>query len=546
MARASRGLHITHLPALPGAPAAEEGCSEMTKQDKMIEITIPPDPDADSDMRFFGNVVKLTGTQAEAVLRIAEGTQLAVGIGADIARLALLTPVQYDHTREAEAKTLGIRVGTLDAEVQKLRQVGTQKDSSGGAAVLFEDIQPWPDLVVGETILNEVAATILRYIITTKEAATAAALWIASAHAFNCFLHSPRLNITAPERGCGKTAFLDVIAVLTPKALRVENITTAALFRIIEKHAPTLLIDEYDSFLKDNEELRGALNAGHKRGGVIPRCEGDNNEVRLYKTFAPIALAGIRGLPGTLHDRSIIIRLTRAKKEELRARFDSRKTQNEKTLQRQLARWIADNAAALEACDPVLPEAAFNRIADNWRPLFAVAEIAGGDWPQRAAEAFRVLTVDTDGNEGAAVQLLADLRTIFDSAGVDRIASAALCDRLAGMDESPWSEWHHEKPITTRQLSRLLRGFNITPGTIRLENTTAKGYHRTAFDDAFERYLPQRSVTPSQPYKTNRFQENRSDTRAEGVTNRNCEEPFENKHCDGVTDRNPPAWESDL
>lgn len=551
LARASCGLHITHLSDLPGASAAEEVGSGMTKREKMVEITIPPDPDADLDLQFFGGVVKLAGTQAEAVRRIAEGTQVAVGIGADIARLALLTPVQYDRVRDYEAKKLDVRVSTLDTEVQRIRQAGsTTTDTGNGASVLFDDLEPWPDLVAGATILNEVAAAILRYIVTAKEAATAATLWIASAHAFNCFLHSPRLNITAPERGCGKTAFLDVVAALTPRALRVENITTAALFRIIEKHTPTLLIDEYDSFLKDNEELRGALNAGHKRGGVIPRCEGDKNEVRLYKTFAPVALAGIRGLPGTLHDRSIIIRLTRAKKEELRARFDSRKTQNEKILQRKLARWTADNAAALEACDPVLPEAAFNRIADNWRPLFAVAEIAGGGWPQRAAEAFRVLTVDTDGNEGAAVQLLADLRTIFDSAGVDRIASAALCDCLAGMDESPWSEWHHEKPITTRQLSRLLNTFRIAPGTIRLnEEATAKGYYRAAFDDAFDRYLPKRSVTTTQPYKTSRFRENRSDTRPEGVTDQSREKPLKNKSCVVVADRNPPtpeAWEDEL
>lgn len=468
---------------------------------------------------------------------------------ATFARLAALSPVEYDRVREAEAKTLRVRASTLDVEVQKLRQAGSTPDSGNGAAVLFDDPAPWPDPVDGAGVLHQAAEIILKYIITTKEAADAAALWIASAHAFNAFLHSPRLNITAPERGCGKTAFLDVIAALTPRALRVENITTAALFRIIEKHAPTLLVDEYDSFLKDNEELRGALNAGHKRGGVIPRCEGDNNEVRLYKTFAPVALAGIRGLPGTLHDRSIIIRLTRAKKEELRARFDSRKTQHEQTLKRQIARWTADNAAALESCDPVLPEAAFNRIADNWRPLFAVAEIAGGGWPQRAAEAFRALTLDTDGNEGAAVQLLADLRTIFDSTGVDRLASAAMCTRLADLDESPWSEWHHGKPITTRQLSRMLKGFNIAPGTIRLENTTAKGYHRAAFDDAFDRYLPKRSVTTSQPHETSGFRENRSDTRPDGVTDRNCDKPLENKASDVVTDQNPPTpepWEGAL
>lgn len=463
----------------------------------------------------------------------------------NIRELAALTPIQYDKIRESEAKALGVRSSTLDAEVKKARGGGAS--DAGGTAVLFEDLAPWPEPVDGAAALNRTAEIILEYIVTSKEAATAVALWIASSHAFNAFLHSPRLNITAPERGCGKTAFLDVIAALTPKALRVENITTAALFRIIEKYEPTLLIDEYDSFLKDNEELRGALNAGHKRGGVVPRCEGDQNEVRLYKTFAPVALAGIRGLPGTLHDRSIIIRLTRAKKEELRERFDSRKTQSEKILQRQLARWTADNIRALESCDPVLPEAAFNRIADNWRPLFAVAEIAGGGWPLKAVEAFRVLTADPCGNDGAAVQLLADIRALFDAAGVDRMASARLCVQLAVMEDAPWAEWHHGKPITTRQLSLMLRGFSVVPGTIRTGDGTAKGYYTEAFIDAFERYLPKRSVTPSQPTETAIPNDFRSVTLPEPVTDKNHAKPFIQSRCDGVTDRNPPEpWEGVL
>ena len=143
-----------------------------------------------------------------------------------------------------------------------------------------------------------------------------------------------------------------------------------------------------DSWIKDNDELRGLLNAGHRRGGCALRCDGESNEVRAFNVYAPAVLCGIGALPGTLHDRSIVIRLERAKPGELRARFDSRHVESEAELCRKLARFIADNIVALESSDPKLPNGVFNRLADNWRPLFAIAEIAGGDWPERCAAAF--------------------------------------------------------------------------------------------------------------------------------------------------------------
>ena len=84
-----------------------------------------------------------------------------------------------------------------------------------------------------------------------KHASVVITLWAAHAHCFNAFDYTPRLNIAALEKGCGKTATLDVLQTLTPKAIRTENISTAVLFRIIDKHTPTLLIDECEGALKE-------------------------------------------------------------------------------------------------------------------------------------------------------------------------------------------------------------------------------------------------------------------------------------------------------
>ena len=108
-----------------------------------------------------------------------------------------------------------------------------------------------------------------RYLVLPPNGAEVIALWVIAAHAFNGFQISPRLNIRSPEKRCGKNIALDVLECLTPRSIRTENVTTAVLFRLVDGYQPTLLIDEVDSFLKDNEELRGALNAGHRRGGQM-------------------------------------------------------------------------------------------------------------------------------------------------------------------------------------------------------------------------------------------------------------------------------------
>jgi hypothetical protein len=154
--------------------------------------------------------------------------------------------------------------------------------------------------------------------------------------------------------------------------------------------------------------------------------EGDNNQVRSFSAFAPAVLAGIGHLQGTPHDRSIQIRLVRAKPGEVKRRFDSRRIARERDLNRQLARWARDHFSQIEACDPVLPPDCFNRLADNWRPLMPIAEIVGGDWPARARAAFAQLTANADLEaQGRGALLLGDLRDLFVTEATDRLGSGA-------------------------------------------------------------------------------------------------------------------------
>lgn len=406
-------------------------------------------------------------------------------------RLAALPPLEYDRQREKEAKRLGCRTATLDERVEAHRP--KLNEELQGRAMELPDVELWPESVNGSDVLAEIAKTFSAYVALPDSAADVLALWCAHAHSFRAFPCSPRANISSPEKNCGKTTLRDVVSVVIPRPLLAENMSVAVLFRVVEKYRPTILADECDTWLRDNEELRGMLNAGHRRGGQALRCEGEANEVRAFNVFAPVVLCGIGTLPGTLHDRSIVIRLERAKPGELSKRFDSRRVEPEKELCRKLARFMADNTARLEACDPELPDGAFNRLADNWRPLFAIAEIAGGDWPQRAAAAFIKLTSNEDVDaQGIGTTLLADIRHIFENADVDKLPSATLCNSLAEVEGREWAEWGRaRKPISTHQLAKLLRRFHVSPRVIRVGDETPRGYLLADFTEAFARYLPE-------------------------------------------------------
>jgi putative DNA primase/helicase len=408
-----------------------------------------------------------------------------------IIRLAALPPLEYERQREVAAEKLGCRTGILDKLVDGKRPKSETADGEmQGRTMNLADAEPWPESVRGADVLNEIAETFTRFVALSDGAANALALWTAHTHTFKSFICSPRLNVSSPEKGCGKTTLRDVLAVLVPRPLLAENLSVAVLFRVIEAHRPTVLADECDSWLRDNDELRGMLNSGHRRGGQALRCEGESNEVRAFAVFAPAVLCGIGSLPGTLHDRSIVIRLERAKPGELRERFDSRHVDRERELCRKLARFCADNAAGLEACDPALPSGAFNRLADNWRPLFAIAEIAGGDWPQQAAAAFAKLTAkeDTDA-QGIGTMLLADVWQAFQEARAVRMFSKSLVESLLAMSDHPWPEAHKGRPITETWLARRLRSFSVQPHTLRIADERAKGYEIADFADALDRYV---------------------------------------------------------
>ena len=355
--------------------------------------------------------------------------------------------------------------------------------------VVLPDVEVWPEPVNGADVLTGIAQTFSRYVALPEGAADVLALWAAHTHCFESFQCTPRLNISSPEKGCGKTTVRDLTALFVQRPLPVEQMSEAVIYHLIGENLPTLLIDEYDAWLLRNEKLRGLLNSGHRSGGQVLRCGGSS--VRRFPVFAPVMLCGIGELPVTLLDRSIIIPLARARPGEIHARFDSRRVTQETELCRKAARFCADNRARIEACDPVLPASATNRLGDNWRPLFIIAEVAGGDWPGRVANAYAKLAVHDTDEQGIGTMLLADIQQVFATRRANKLFTVSLIEALCAMPERPWLEAHKGRRIDANWLARSLRNYRIKPNTIRIGRTLQKGYRAADFRDAFERYVPQ-------------------------------------------------------
>jgi Protein of unknown function (DUF3631) len=239
--------------------------------------------------------------------------------------------------------------------------------SGQGRTVEFSEPVPWPDPVDGAVLLADVAAAFTRFVALPPLAEVAAALWTMHAHALDAAAASPLLALTSPEKRCGKTTTLSLLARLVPRALLSSNISPASLFRIVEKYTPTLLVDEADSFLRDKEELRGILNSGHTRDAAfVVRTVGDENEPRRFSTWAAKAVALIGHLPDTLADRSLVVPMRRRAAGEHVERLRLDRAGGFEDLRRRAARWAADRLGELRGADPEVPSELGDRAADGF------------------------------------------------------------------------------------------------------------------------------------------------------------------------------------
>lgn len=357
-------------------------------------------------------------------------------------------------------------------------------------------------------LLNQVHTYASRFIAYPDEhSAIAHTLWIAHAHVVNAFDNTPRIAFLSPEPGSGKSRAMEITEHLVPRPVLSVNSSVAYIFRKIsdEEGLPTLLMDEVDAIFgkgrtDNNEDLRGLLNSGYRKGAIAGRAAMRGKEVVTedWPSFCAVAMAGLNRLPDTLMTRSIVIPMKRRKPgqriEPFRRRVNGPEAEK---LMISLSKWTNSVYQHLEGSWPELPEGVEDRDADLWEPIIAIADAAGGAWPDLARNAATAMVSKSkEVPLTLGVQLLTDIQKVFKDLNADRISSNDLVDELCNMPEAPWSNLRGE-PIDARFIGKELRRYEITSTTIRVHGQVAKGFKLSDFTDAFARYV----TTPEQEDK---------------------------------------------
>src|SRR4051794_16809454 len=285
---------------------------------------------------------------------------------------------------------------------------GRSEGHSSRRAWHIEEVEPWPELVDGNILLDEMVAVIARYVVLPPWGAETAALWVLHTYAFQLRDVSTYLGVESPEKRCGKTTLLGVLSELGNRTVALANISSSAVYRAIEEKQPTLLIDEADTFLQGNDELRGILNSGYTRQtAFVVRVaaqrrvdgsslmvdgkaqKGEGSRLVRFSCWCPKVMAAIGHLPETLADRCIVIQMQRKAPGQ---ECEKLRNLDGNILRRKCARFVMDHAEEIRQGRPVMPEGLNDRAADVWEPLFVLAEIAGGAWPDKAGAASIGLT----------------------------------------------------------------------------------------------------------------------------------------------------------
>jgi len=406
--------------------------------------------------------------------------------------LAKLDPMEYDRQLKVAARQLGVRTKTLEREVAKRRE---ELAPANTEMAFLQAPAPWAEPVDGDPLLTEICEVLRRHIILSESCCVAIALWCLHSHAHDAARHSPILFVSSPTKRCGKTNLLSTISMIVPKPLSATNVTPATIFRAIDRWRPTMLIDEMDTFISDKSELRGVLNSGHTRSqAYVIRCVGEDSLPKQFSTWTPKVFAAIGSMHPTLEDRSIMINLKRKLPSEEVSRIPKDRNAYLE-LQRKCARWGNDHLEALRKANPELPEMN-DRARDNWEPLLAIAEACGGDWPARARDAaLRLSGIDED--ETLGIQLLQDLQWLFSLNNCEQLghglSSGDIATTLAQMEDRPWPEFSHGKPVTPRAIAKLLKPWKIFPKQVKVRGGKwgPNGYEPRQFKGVFRRYLPE-------------------------------------------------------
>jgi Protein of unknown function (DUF3631) len=341
----------------------------------------------------------------------------------------------------------------------------------------------------GHQVLDEARAFLGRFAILPSDAALdALTLWCAHTHAVQAFNASPRLAVLSEHPASGKTRVLELASLLSHDPTMEVDVTGPALVALISQRHPTVFLDETDQIFGANggeshRSLRAILNSGYKQGATVSRRSG--GAYVQQSIFGAVGFGGLGILPRTLMSRSIVIRMAQRRPEQrIEPYFPKLHEPTGAAIGAALGSWASSVSLELAVSWPSLPDGIQDRAAEIWEPILAVADAAGGEWPDRARAACTELALDVAAEpvQAPGQQLLSDLRAIWGESG--NLPTSAIVTRLFALPGTPWASlW--PPASAPRELAALLAPYGVQPVKVRLGEKTAQGYRRLDMERAW-------------------------------------------------------------
>ena len=469
----------------PGLTKATEAANTIG-----AKLVFPQFKDITTQPTDFNDLQKLEGTSS-VQHQLGSSTQPTETDAECCARLAKLSPMDFDRCRKAEAIRLNIRPETLEKQVIALRRDAVDDDDSRSA-------EPWDSPVDGAELLDLIATTYERFCILPSHASSVLAVWVLQSYCYRWFDFAAVIAVWSPEAACGKGRVLDVTAEVAMNPFRTSNTSAAVLYHQVSKGDLTVLIDELDSQSEDQvKAISNILKSGFQSNGTAHRMTevAGAQVVVEFSTYSPKMIAAITldALDKATRSRSISVRMNRKPRG---SRIEKFRRYDGTEIRRKCLRWIMDNEASVKAVGYLnLDECATDRQEDVWEPLVAIARVAGGDWESRIRDAARQLSgvATAASSDSVAHQLLEAVKGYFDTNHVSKVGTKQL---IAALNEGgDFDDCNRGSGLTPAFLARQLRPYGVGTRTLRSGSDTFKGYDAGDFASAFASYLTDPDVS---------------------------------------------------
>jgi hypothetical protein len=365
---------------------------------------------------------------------------------------------------------------------------------------LFSEKPDWKP-ASGAVLIRRFEEIFKRYIIAAKGVSLVSALYALMAHCFDVFGWIAYLALTSPAESCGKSHAADVVDWASARPEILVSITAPALYRLITEAKPTIVVDEAEVLTGDGETtvaLRAVLHAGCAPDDWIIRCAPNSHELQRFSPWCPKVFCAIGGLPAVPSSRCIQVEMQRKGAGERTEKWIRRRVRTELSkLSAEMAVWVAAHKEQIREVYESLPDESFeHRMGENFAPLEATLSVADRPRLSELTTARHNLAGSGDSClEG--VQLLKDIRKVFEDRNVTEMKSDALTSALVEIEGSPWAKGSRGRPLTQHKLAKLLKPFKVYPDRIGDRDSRLRGYKISWFQDAFARHSAPESVHPS-------------------------------------------------